>query len=169
MNIETPRLMIRAFLPADAAALHEIFGDAEAMEYCEPPYSMEQTEEFLNDFCIERSGGLAVTLRDGGRLIGYLLFNETEDGVYELGFFFNRAFWRQGFAYEASRAVLNYAFDGLHAHKVFAETCDAQRAAPLLDKLGMRLEGVQRSHTTDNHGNWLDMFLYGMLPEDRGE
>jgi len=169
MNIETQRLTIRDFVPEDAAALHEILSDAETMEFCEPPYTPEQTREFLDEFLIGRHGGAAVVLRESGRLIGYLLFNELEDGLYELGWFFNRAFWRQGYAYEASCAVLDYAFDELDAHKVFAETADAQRAAPLLDKLGMRLEGVQRSQTTDNHGNWLDMYLYGMLREDRAD
>ena len=169
MHVETQRLVLRDFVPEDAADLYEIFSDAESMEFCEPPYDMEQTQDFLTGFCIERRGGVAAVLRDSGKMIGYLLFNDFGEGIYELGFFFNRAFWRHGYAFEASRALLDHAFNTLHAHKVFAETCDAQRAAPLLDKLGMRLEGVQRSQTTDNHGNRLDMYLYGMLREDRGE
>lgn len=168
MHIETPRLTIRDFTPDDTAGLFEILGDAETMEFCEPPYDMERTKKFLTNFCIERHGGAAVALRDG-RLIGYLLFNELGSSVYELGFFFNRAFWRQGYACEASQAVIGYAFDTLRAHKIFAETCDAEKAAPLLEKLGMRLEGVQRSQTTDNHGNYLDLYLYGILREDRAE
>lgn len=36
MNIETTRMIIRDFTPEDAADLHDIFGDDETMENCEP-------------------------------------------------------------------------------------------------------------------------------------
>ena len=133
------------------------------MEFSEPPYSLEDTKEFLSGFCIEREGGAAVVLRETGKLIGYILFNELEDSVYELGCFFNRSFWRRGYAFEACSAVIGYAFEKLNAHKVFTETADAEKTVGLIEKLGMRLEGVQREQTLDNHGNRLDMYLYGIL------
>ena len=49
-RIETPRMMIRNFIPEDAADLQEIFGDAETMEYSEPPYDLEKTKQFLASF-----------------------------------------------------------------------------------------------------------------------
>ena len=36
MYIETPRMIIRDFTRSDAADLHDIFGDDETMENCEP-------------------------------------------------------------------------------------------------------------------------------------
>ena len=30
----------------------------------------------------------------------------------------------------------------------------------------MRPEGIQRSQTRDNHGNWADLYFYGLLEED---
>ena len=102
-----------------------------------------------------------------GKVIGYLLFRPFGEGVYEIGWFFNRAFWRQGYAYEACKAVLDDAFDRRNAHKVFAETIDGERSVPLMKKLGMRPEGVQRSQTKDPLGNWADLYLYGILAEDR--
>ena len=35
-----------------------------------------------------------------------------------------------------------------------------------MKKLGMVREGIQRSQTKDNDGNWADLHLYGMLKED---
>lgn len=52
MHIETPRMIIRDFTPEDAADLHDIFGDDETMENCEPAYDFEKTKEFLTSFCI---------------------------------------------------------------------------------------------------------------------
>ena len=54
----------------------------------------------------------------------------------------------------------------LKAHKVFAEAIDAVKSVGLMQKLGMQHEGIQRSQTKDNHGNWADLYFYGLLEED---
>lgn len=54
MLIETERLIIRDFKQDDVCDLHEILGDAETMEYCEPAYNLEKTRKFLDEFCIAK-------------------------------------------------------------------------------------------------------------------
>lgn len=166
MHIETLRMTIRSFTPEDAFDLHEIFGDEETMENCEPAYDLEKTRSFLSSFCIARKGAVAAVHRKTNKMIGYILFNEYEEDVYEMGWIFNRSFWRQGYAFEACRAVIDYAFCERKAHKIFAETIDAVKSVSLMEKLGMHPEGIQRSQTRDNHGNWADLYLYGLLEED---
>ena len=167
MELTTARLIIRDFRPEDVRDLHEILGDEQTMRYCEPAYDLAKTEQFLSDFCIGRKGAVGAVHRASGKLIGYLLFNKVDDGVYELGWFFNRAYWRQGYAFEACQALMNHAFDELNAHKVFAETIDAAKSVGLMKKLGMQPEGVQRCQAKDNEGNWADLYFYGLLKEDR--
>lgn len=167
MYLETKRLIIRDFASEDAQDLYEILGDGEVMRYSEPAYDFEKTRAFLHSFCIGRRAAVAAALKDGGKLIGYLLFHELTPGLYEMGWFFGRRFWRQGYAYEACSAVIEHAFDKQKAHKIFAETTDPVKSAGLMQKLGMRLEGVQRGQTLDEHGNWTDLYLYGILREDR--
>ena len=99
-------------------------------------------------------------------VIGYLLFHALQSGVYELGWAFNRRFWRQGYAFEALDGLIAYAFEKLGAHKVFAETIDTVRSVGLMRKLGMRREGVQRAQTQDSNGAWTDLYLYGMTCGD---
>ena len=99
-------------------------------------------------------------------MMGYILFNEFDEGVYEMGWIYNRQFWRKGYAYESCKAVIDHAFSERKAHKVFAETIDAVKSVGLMQKLGMQLEGVQRRHTRDNHGNWADLYVYGLLEEN---
>lgn len=166
MRMETQRMIVRRFMPEDAADLQDILGDDETMEYCEPAYSLEKTKDFLASFCIGRKGALAAVLKESGKLVGYILFSGFGEGVYEMGWIFNRRFWRQGYACEACRAVIDHGFGELKAHKIFAETIDAGKSVGLMQKLGMRLEGVQRSQTRDSHGNWADQYLYGLLEED---
>ena len=166
MRIETPRMLIRDFTLDDAADLKDIFGDEETMESCEPAYDFEKTEKFLTSFCVERKGALAAVHKESSKMMGYILFNEFGEGVYEMGWIFNRSFWRQGYAYESCKAVIDYAFTALKAHKVFAETIDVKKSVGLMQKLGMQFEGIQRSQTKDNHGNWADLYFYGLLEED---
>lgn len=161
--IETPRMIIRDFLPEDAADLYDILGDGETMENCEPAYDLEKTKEFLASFCIGRKGAVAAVHKDSGRVIGYILFHEAAEGVWEMGWFFNRRFWRQGYAHEACKAVIDHAFAERNAHKVFAETIDPVKSVGLMQKLGMQPEGIQRSQTKDANGNWADLYFYGLL------
>lgn len=159
MKLETQRLLIREFVPGDARDLYEILGDKETMAYSEPPYSFEQTRAFLAEFCIEKRGALAAVEKESGKVIGYLLFKALEEGVYELGWFFNRAYWRRGYAWEACSAVKEYAFAELRARKIVAETIDTQRSVPLMEKLGMVREGAERVRAP--WGDWTQLYLYG--------
>lgn len=165
MYIETPRMIIRNFTLTDATDLYEILGDNETMEHSEPPYDLEKTQKFLTSFCIGRNGAVAAVHRESCKVIGYILFNEQDKGLYEMGWFFNRSFWQQGYAYKACKAVIDHAFGALKVHKIFAETTDAVKSVRLMKKLGMQLEGIQRSQTKDNHGQWVDLYLCGLLED----
>ena len=166
MLLETERMIVRDFTPDDVDDLYEILGDAETMKYCEPAYSFEKTRKFLGEFCIAKRGAVAAGLKGSGKLIGYILFNPWQESVYEIGWIFNKKYWRQGYAYEACSELIAYGFRKLNVHKVVAEAIDTQKSVGLMEKLGMKREGVQRSQTKDNSGNWADLYLYGMLQND---
>lgn len=108
-----------------------------------------------------------MTLADTGKVIGHILFAQLPPpdaaGVYEIGWFFNRKFWHQGYAYEASKALADYGFSELGLHKICAETIDSVKSVGLMEKLGMRHEGTFYSHTRDLDGNWTDLYWYGIL------
>ncbi|MCM1047296.1 MAG: GNAT family N-acetyltransferase [Clostridiales bacterium] len=167
MHIETQRMFIRDYTMNDVKDLHDIFGDAEVMKNCEPAYDLEKTSHFLSEFCIEKRGAVAAVHKDSGKLIGYILFKSGvyDESVYEIAWIFNRDFWRQGYAYESCKAVIDYAFNELDAHKIFAETIDSVKSVGLMKKLGMQLEGIQRSQTKDNDGNWADLYFYGIFKD----
>ena len=167
MRLETDRLVIRNFAMDDLPALWDIFRDGEVMEHM-APMTREGTEEFLRSFCVERTppGAFAAQLR-GGALAGYVLFNPVDaPGIYELGWVFRRDCWGKGLAREASAALLDHAFTALDAHKVTAQTEDTARAVPLLERLGLRREGVFRRHGLGRDGTWKDIYWYGLLREE---
>lgn len=167
MHIETQRMLIRDYTIDDVEDLHDIFGDAEVMKNCEPAYDRKKTSDFLLEFCIEKRGAVAAVQKDSGKMIGYILFNSNmyDKSVYEIGWIFNKDFWRQGYAYESCKAVIDYAFNELDAHKIFAEAIDSVKSVGLMKKLGMQLEGIHRSQTKDNDGNWADIYFYGLFKD----
>ena len=167
MYIETERMIIREFTMDDLNGMHDIFGDDETMKNCEPAYSIEKTSDFLQNFCIKKKGAVAAALKETGKVIGYILFNEFDEGVYEIGWIYNKDYWRKGYAFESCSAVVDYAFSTMKAHKLFAEAIDGVKSVNLMKKLGMKLEGIQRSQVMDNSGNWADLYFYGILAEDR--
>ncbi|HUA15410.1 MAG TPA: GNAT family N-acetyltransferase [Verrucomicrobiae bacterium] len=62
-----------------------------------------------------------------------------EKGIYELGFHIRRQSWGHGFAKEAGRAVVKYAFDTLRTGALFAGHHPSNAASRrVLEKLGFR-------------------------------
>ena len=167
MYLETERMTVRDFAMDDLEDLQAILGDEETMAYSEPTYTRERTAEFLRQFCVEKKGAVAAVLKATGRVIGYILFHELDEGVYEMGWFFNWTCWGKGYALEACKAVVDHAFNQQNAHKIFAETIDGGKSVGLMKKLGMKPEGIQRSQVKDRSGTWADLYLYGLLAEDR--
>ena len=72
-----------------------------------------------------------------GELIGCCGLRPYGERQYELGFHLRPKFWGCGFASEAARAVMGYAFDGLQARSLFAghHPCN-ENSAKVLKKLG---------------------------------
>ena len=75
------------------------------------PRPRTQTQKFLDSFCIASQGGVAVACKETNKVIGYILFKEAQEGVYEMGWFFNRNTWGRGYALESCKAVIAYAFE----------------------------------------------------------
>lgn len=164
-EITTDRLVLRSFCPADLSDLQEILGDPLTMEHLEPPYGPEKTRRFLQEFCIRRQGALAAVLQSSGKLIGYLLFSQLEPQVYEIGWAFHRAYWRQGYACEACRALIGHAFASHAARRIFAETTDPVKSVGLMKKLGMRPQtGPDASPRAGGSGE-RSMYCYELTAE----
>jgi RimJ/RimL family protein N-acetyltransferase len=168
LRIETERLLIRNYEEQDLQDFYEIFSNPSVMRYCEPVYDREVSANWLR-FYIDNPVAYAVTETRSGKMIGHALFKQMpheEEGIYEIGWIYNELFWHQGYAYEASKALINYGFEELCVHKIVAETIDPDKSVRLMKKLGMKEDGVFRQHTLDNSGEWVDLYWYGILSRD---
>jgi RimJ/RimL family protein N-acetyltransferase len=111
---------------------------------------------------------LAVTLRDGGRLIGGAgihVAGRNERKAW-IGYCFHREVWGQGYGTETARALVGFGFTSLGLHRIYA-TCDAanrpsQRVPP---KAGLQLE-AQLPEDDYIRGRWRDSLVYGILEHE---
>lgn len=125
MIFETERLFFRELTSDDFDALCSILQDEETMFYYEGAFSKEEVREWLNRQIFRYQqwnfGLWAVILKQTGELIGQcgLTMQPWKEGeVLEVGYLFQRAFWHRGYATEAAKACMDYAFHILKADEV---------------------------------------------------
>ena len=123
----TERLVLREFVPEDTAALLEILGDPVVMQYYPAPFSRGEVEDWIQRNRARYSdagfGLWALLLKDSGELIGDCgcFIRELEGRVEcELGWHVRRDLWGCGYATEAARRCIEYAFVKLGFTRVIA-------------------------------------------------
>jgi len=176
LPLQTERLTLRAYTLADVPALVALAGDRDVAATTlriPHPYSESDGREFVASTEEDQARGtglhLAIVLRDSSLLCGGVGFRiESEHRRAELGYWIGVPNWGNGYATEAARALVQYGFETLGLHRIFA--CHFARnsaSARVLLKVGMRHEGSQRAHLL-KWGEFIDLELYGMLASDLG-
>src|SRR5574341_53822 len=143
--LQTRRLGFRSWTEADLDLAIGLWGDAEVTRLIGGPFSTEQIQERLAREIANMSAfGVQywpIFLLSGDEHVGCcgLRPHRSEQKVYELGFHLRRAHQGQGFAVEAGRAVIDYAFTRLGAASLFAGHHPANATSRhVLEKLGFR-------------------------------
>ena len=176
MIIETPHLRLCEFVEGDWPAVLAYQSDP---RYLRLYAWTERTEADVRAFVARfvawqaveprHKFQLAVTLRDGGRLIGNCGIRLAEAGARtgDLGYEISPEFWGHGYATEAARAMVGFGFEELGLHRVWGE-CVPENAASrrVMEKLGMRNEGRLRQ-TRWYKGRWWDTLVYAVLEDER--
>ena len=152
--LETPRLVLRHLDTADLDALFVLYRDPEIRRYFpDGTRTFAQTEEELNYF---RNGhpeftelGLWATVeKSSGAFLGRCgLLPWKIDGIQEveLAFLIAKERWREGFATEASRAILEHARDVLRLQRLICLILPGNEASVgVARKVGMSFEREHR-------------------------
>ncbi len=144
--IETARLRLRMLEPEDADSIHSIWSDPEVMKFI--PIVVFRTREEVKEFIPltlqrweERGFGMfAVTFKETGEMVGYCGLQYL-DGTPEVEIYygFSKDFWDQGFATEAARAVLRFAFEEKKLESIAGITLpDNTASQKVLEKIGLK-------------------------------
>lgn len=168
MHTETERLLIRKFNMEDLQAVYEYTSDANVMKYIpEGVFTEEMAKDFIEQNLREEAEKFAVILKGENTLIGHIFFGKYfGDHTYEIGWVFNPKFYNKGYATEAAKAMLQYAFEEKKLHRVIA-TCQPQNPPSyrVMEKIGMRREGYFKK-CIPNGDEWWDEYYYAILSEE---
>jgi len=157
LPLETERLLIRPFEPErDSEPLHELWGDAEAMQFIPggARESVDETRERLESLPGRAPEGLgfwALEERESGRLVGGVgLFPLGWEGPeIELAYHVVPSAWNRGYASEAAFALLDLAWQDDVDHVVAVAMPGNVASRRVMQKLGMELEGSSRYRDFD--------------------
>jgi len=172
--VETARLILRPFVAEDFEAVHAMRSDAEVARYLyQEPLSEEETRDRLARSIASWSSegdwlSAAIVERASGATVGDVAFHwvSERDRTAEIGFILDPRHQGKGYATEAARGMLDWAFGTAGLHRVIGRT-EARNTASsrVLEKLGMRLE----AHLVENEwvkGEWQSELVYAVLDRE---
>jgi RimJ/RimL family protein N-acetyltransferase len=144
--LKTQRLMLRPPVPADSKAIARIANDrriAENLRRLPHPYSRADAEAFLDYLARERQETVFL-IECEGATCGMIGIDFSSDEGPEIGYWLGVAHWGKGFATEAVRAVIDYAFEEHVIDELFAGARVTNPASRrVLEKCGFQWTGVQ--------------------------
>jgi RimJ/RimL family protein N-acetyltransferase len=151
--IETHRLYLRPFVMEDAPRVMHLAGSwdvADTTQAIPHPYVLEDAKRWLHPQARDHEEGYlsiwAVVLKSQKVIIGAISLEPNPMCHWvELGYWFGKDYWNQGFCTEASRALLKHAFNTLNMNRV--QACHLTRnvaSGKVMQKIGMCYEGTRR-------------------------
>ncbi|ELV8693082.1 GNAT family N-acetyltransferase [Vibrio vulnificus] len=158
--LETERLILRSFEHSDAEQVSVLAGDkriAEMTANIPHPYEVSDAISWIETHEIGFASGesivYAIVHKESLELIGAVSLPSLKDGQGILGYWLGVDFWGQGYATEASKALIEYAKEshGLRELKVM-HLVGNDRSKSVIDKLGvtyvenqtLRMQGGER-------------------------
>ena len=151
--LETARLTIRRIVAGDAAAMHAVYGDAEAMRWVADglPLARERCEDWVKvterNYAARGYGMFTVLLRDSNEVVGFCgLVHPGGQPDAEIKYAFGRASWGKGYATEAATAMLRHGASAHGLARIIATAAPENLASHrVLAKAGMKPEEPRRS------------------------
>ncbi|QUI25422.1 GNAT family N-acetyltransferase [Vallitalea pronyensis] len=175
MLIETKRLKVRTFKLEDWQDLQEYVSQKSVMTYERDWDTSDASCQEKVKYFSEGDTMWAVELKDIGKMIGHVYFGQVQPKDFmewTIGYIFNPKFYGNGYATEAAKAVMQYGFDELGVHRVFAKcNPDNTPSWKLLERLSMEREGCSMKRVCfikDEKGQpiWWDEYQYAILQEE---
>ena len=133
-------MKIRRFTENDLQDLYETISNPEVMRYIEPPYSMEQTREFLMQCGLSEHPRIYPACEDEA-YVGYVIYHEYDEDSIEIGWLLKRSAWGKGYAKELTRMMIEMA---RQEHKVAVIECapEQETTKHIAESFGFTYQGI---------------------------
>jgi ribosomal-protein-serine acetyltransferase len=175
--LQTARLFLSPIEGADAQELWIVVDSSR--KHLEPwlpwvPFnsdadaSYRYAEASASDWDASRACRFTIRERATRRLVGVIGLEAIAHlhESAELGYWLRVDATGRGYMTEAGRAILDWAFDSLGAHRVrIAAATDNHPSLAVIRRLGFRFEGIARE-AERCHARWLDHGVFAMLATD---
>jgi RimJ/RimL family protein N-acetyltransferase len=160
----TPRLVLREWKDTDLEPFAQMNGDPRVMEFMIRPLTRAESDAMVDRICqhfSEHGYGLwAVELAETSSFVGFAglsvpSFEAHFTPCVEIGWRLGFGHWGNGYATEAARCVLDYAFSSLSLDEVVSFTArDNRRSRAVMERLGMAhdpLDDFEHPMVPENH------------------
>ena len=154
-ELETERLKLRAIKKSDVEDINEYASNPKTSEYLlwEKHKSIEYTKRFVDivlaKYRLSEYHDWAIVLKENQKMIGTcgLTRIDEENSIAEIGYVLNPSYWGNGYATEAAKKMVDFAFNVLGVNRVEARFLFGNEASlNVMKKIGMKFEGYLREY-----------------------
>lgn len=176
-TLETDRLILRPFEETDFEAVHAYASVDENVQYMFwGPNEESHTKAFVLQAIAQtkekpcRNYQYATILKSSKKLIGACNLAISSDDEAEIGWILHRDYWKQGFATEMGKCIVEFAFKELGLHRIIAH-CDTENYGSyrVMERIGMRREGCfleARPANKFSDKKYGDEYSYAILKDE---
>ena len=175
-EIETSRLILREITVDDISLVHKLDSYPEVEQYntIGIPKNVEATKDVIMPFIDDQINELRrfycwkAILKETGEEIGISGLKNSADRfrIGEIWYKLFPSFWRNGYATEIGREIIEFGFQNLKLHRIEAGVDIRNKASiRLVEKLGMTNEGIRRK-ILPIRGVWYDEYHFSILEND---
>jgi RimJ/RimL family protein N-acetyltransferase len=169
-TIHTQRLALRPFEVSDAQVVQSLAGIGDVAlttQNIPHPYEDGMAEAWIASHRPDWDEGKLLTLaitEDSEGVVGAMGIRiNSVHRRGEIGYWVGLPFWNRGYATESARAFLEFGFGELALNRIQARHMTRNPSSGrVLEKLGMKMEGVQRQHVLAR-GRFEDVAMYAIL------
>jgi len=173
--LQTERLDLREFVAADFDAVHAYASDPLVTRFTSfGPNTRDETRDFLTR-TIKASGEtprrsfvFGIVDRNSGQLFGSagLESCDATGRHFTFGYCLHRDWWGRGFGSEAATALVEFGFEQLEGHRLWAHVFVGNTAsARILEGLDFRQEGIALKSAYIRNA-WHDLITYARLSSE---
>lgn len=173
MNLKTERLILRPLTMDDLNVVHNLHSHPETDKFntLGIPENKDVTRSIIQSW-LENQNGPSYTYiieqKTDRAFVGVISLSNSRNKWHrgELWYKLHKDHWCKGYATEAVKEIIRFAFETLNMHRVEAGCAvDNIASARVMEKAGMQLEGRKRK-VLPIRGQWCDAFSYAILDED---
>lgn len=168
--IETERLILREVSDKDVLDMFEYASlpDFGPVAGWEPHQTIQDTKEVIRIYKNKRIYGqlgvFAVVLKENNKMIGTCeLHSYYPRFKAELGYSINPNYWGNGYAVEASKAIISWGFENLYLRRIECQCYkENMKSIRVCEKLNLHYEGLRKNAYQLYNGKIFDLESYAL-------